>query len=81
MWPLPGSAILLAALMLPAVAGFAQESAKPTSDAAAAEISLRKTIGAREYKGKTIEGDEREVRPGDSLWRILVKKWRSPGTV
>src|SRR5688572_4509204 len=66
--------VLLASVLLPASVGSAQESAKQTSDSASAEISLQKTIGVREYKGKSIEGDEREVRAGDSLWRILVKE-------
>jgi hypothetical protein len=67
------------ALILPAAVIFAapcssgQEIAQGT-DTASAEISLQKTIVARQYKGKDIEGDEREVRPGDSLWRILVQE-------
>jgi hypothetical protein len=70
----PSGAILLAAVLLPPISSSADEAARQTPDAAAAEISLQKTIGARDYKGKTIEGDEREVRAGDSLWRILVKE-------
>ena len=69
------SALLLPAALLSALPlRAAQENAQPKSDSAAAEISLQKTIGARPYKGKSIEGDEREVRAGDSLWRILVKE-------
>jgi len=38
------------------------------------QITLRKSIGEREYKGKTLEGEERRVAPGDSLWRILIQE-------
>jgi hypothetical protein len=46
------------------------ESANPESG----QITLRKSIGEREYKGKTVEGEERRVAPGDSLWRILIQE-------
>ena len=38
------------------------------------QITLRKSIGEREYKGKTLEGEERRIAPGDSLWRILIQE-------
>jgi hypothetical protein len=38
------------------------------------QITLRKSVGEREYKGKAVEGEERQVAPGDSLWRILIKE-------
>jgi hypothetical protein len=66
---------LLAALMFFAPDGIAQESAgKTTDDTDTAEISLRKSIDVREYKGKPIEGDEREVHTGDTMWRILIRE-------
>jgi hypothetical protein len=38
------------------------------------QLSLRKSVAEREYKGKTVEGEERRVAPGDSLWRILIQE-------
>ena len=46
------------------------ESASPESG----QITLRKSIGERQYKGKTVEGEERRIAPGDSLWRILIQE-------
>ena len=40
---------------------------------AATQIELKKTpTKTRQYKGKTVEGEERVIKRGDSLWRILV---------
>jgi hypothetical protein len=66
---------MLAALMFFAPDGIAQESAgKTTDETDTAEISLRKSIDVREYEGKPIEGDEREVHTGDTMWRILIRE-------
>ena len=50
--------------------GWSAESINPESG----QIMLRKSIGEREYKGKTVEGEERRIAPGDSLWRILIQE-------
>ena len=73
-WLWRSAVVLLLSALLPAPFSAAQESAQQTNEAGSAEISLRRAIGAREYKGKTIEGDEREVRSGDTLWHILVRE-------
>jgi hypothetical protein len=73
-WLWRSAVVLLLLAPLPAPLSAAQESAQQTNEAGSAEISLRRAIGAREYKGKTIEGDEREVRSGDTLWHILVRE-------
>ena len=73
-WLWRSAVVLLLSAPLPAPLSAAQESAQQTNEAGSAEISLRRAIGAREYKGKTIEGDEREVRSGDTLWHILVRE-------
>ena len=73
-WLWRSAVVLLLSALLPAPFSAAQESAKQTNETGSAEISLRRAIGAREYKGKTIEGDEREVRSGDTLWHILVRE-------
>ena len=73
-WLWRSAVVLLLSALLPAPLSAAQESAKQTDETGSAEISLRRAIGAREYKGKSIEGDEREVRSGDTLWHILVRE-------
>lgn len=47
----------------------AQESAP-----SAPEITLRKSVNTRQFQGKEIEGEDRQIGPGDSLWRILVEE-------
>ena len=51
-------------------AGFAQEADQrnPT------QLNLRKSVYTREYQGEVVEGEERAVGGGDSLWRILVQE-------
>ena len=73
-WLRRSAVVLLLSALSSAPLSAAQESAKQTNETGSAEISLRRAIGAREYKGKTIEGDEREVRSGDTLWHILVRE-------
>lgn len=40
----------------------------------AAQLKLRKTLKTREYQGRQVEGEERVVSPGDSLWKFLVQE-------
>jgi LysM repeat protein len=37
-----------------------------------AQLELRRTVKSREYQGKNVEGEERVIRPRDTLWRILI---------
>ena len=39
-----------------------------------AQLELRRSVKSREYQGKTVEGEERVVRPRDTLWRILIQE-------
>ena len=56
--------------------GYAQEkSAAPGQ----AEMSLRKSVDTREFQGQHVEGEERQIGRGDSLWRILVEEKGLPG--
>jgi len=49
-----------------------QVSVKP--EEGAAQIELRKTpLKTRQYQGKTVEGEERVISRGDSLWKILIQ--------
>ncbi|HEU4345948.1 MAG TPA: hypothetical protein VFU31_30720 [Candidatus Binatia bacterium] len=38
------------------------------------ELTLQKTVRTREYKGRQIEGEERAIAAGESLWRILIQE-------
>src|SRR5262249_4096779 len=38
------------------------------------QMTLQKTAQSRDYQGREVEGEERRVGPGDSLWRMLVKE-------
>jgi hypothetical protein len=38
------------------------------------ELSLRKSVNTREFRGQEVQGEERRIGPGDSLWRILVEE-------
>jgi hypothetical protein len=51
----------------------AQEKA-PAGRGEAPEISLRKSINTRSYQGREVEGEDRQIGRGDSLWRILVEE-------
>jgi hypothetical protein len=52
----------------------AQESSPNPS-----EIALRKSVNTRQFQGKEVEGEDRQIGPGDSLWRILVEEKGVPG--
>ncbi len=58
------------------VAGPAHAQGQPEKPARteAAEINLRKSIVAREYQGRQVSGEERQIGRGDSLWRILIEE-------
>ena len=62
---------LLATLLI----GLAHAQSQPAAPRTeAAEINLRKSIVVREYQGRQVSGEERQVGRGDSLWRILVEE-------
>lgn len=56
--------------------GYAQEKSAASGQA---EMSLRKSVDTREFQGQQVEGEERQIGPGDSLWRILVEEKGLPG--
>ena len=45
---------------------------KPGAGQEAAQLELRRTLKTRDYQGQSVTGEERVVRPRDTLWRILV---------
>ncbi|HEY2989976.1 MAG TPA: LysM peptidoglycan-binding domain-containing protein [Candidatus Binatia bacterium] len=59
---------------VPLVSIDAQEKPAADSQEAPAQLELRRTVKSREYQGKSVEGEERVVRPRDSLWRILIQE-------
>ena len=52
----------------------AQETVSAPTRAAKAEIKLRKSVVVRQFQGREISGEERQIGPGDSLWRILIEE-------
>ncbi|MGH7828889.1 MAG: hypothetical protein ACREP8_01810 [Candidatus Binatia bacterium] len=75
--PLKGAWVLSLALLLagshPAV-GAEQELPAATGEEAKGQLRLRKTVKTRDYQGKSVEGEERVVGSGDSLWRFLIEE-------
>ncbi|MBI2182630.1 MAG: hypothetical protein HYU31_17645 [Deltaproteobacteria bacterium] len=67
------SVIAGAALLFPALS-HAQGPASGSAPAGESQITLRKSVQSREYQGKAVEGEERTVVRGDSLWRILIQE-------
>ena len=60
-------------LSLPALSPSQEQSSARQGEAA--QLQLRKTpLKTREYQGKAVEGEERVVTRGDSLWRILIQE-------
>ncbi|MGH7816458.1 MAG: hypothetical protein ACREOR_03630, partial [Candidatus Binatia bacterium] len=51
----------------------------PSAPGEPPEISLRKSVNTRQYQGREVEGEERQIGRGDSLWRILVEEKGLPG--
>ena len=64
--------ILLFATRFLIPSAHAQEQKASGSDAA--ELKLRKEVLMREFQGRQIGGEERQIGRGDSLWRILVEE-------
>ena len=67
------SVIAGAALLFPALS-HPQSPGAGGAPAGESQITLRKSIQSREYQGKAVEGEERTVGRGDSLWRILIQE-------
>ena len=67
------SVIAGAALLFPA-SSHAQSPASGSAPAGESQITLRKSVQSREYQGKAVEGEERTMGRGDSLWRILIQE-------
>lgn len=69
-------------IVLTLCALLAWSSAAPAQEPSAggqAEINLRRSAQSRQYQGREVEGEERQIGPGDTLWRILVRDKGLPG--
>lgn len=64
-----GAAVL--AILSP---GAAQQPPAKSEAEPPAQLELRRTMKSREFRGKPVEGEERVVRPRDTLWRILIQE-------
>jgi hypothetical protein len=70
-----GTVLGLLALPLATVIELAaQESVRDSGQNETGRLTLQKRAQSREYQGREIEGEERRIGPGDSIWRILVKE-------
>ncbi|HEX2932373.1 MAG TPA: hypothetical protein VHV54_21780, partial [Candidatus Binatia bacterium] len=56
-----------------------QTPTQPPQQAGQPDLSLRKSVNTREYSGQEVQGEERQIGRGDSLWRILVEEKGLPG--
>ena len=68
---------LSVALSLPAPA-LSQDRPQTKTPEQSPQLRLEKTVKSRVYQGKTIGGEERLIKPGESLWQILVREKRLP---
>jgi hypothetical protein len=46
----------------------------PAPVAGQAELNLRKSVNTRELRGQEVQGEDRQIGRGDTLWRILVEE-------
>ena len=53
---------------------YAQESTRDRVQNETGPLMLQKKAQSREYQGREVEGEDRRIGPGDSIWRILVKE-------
>jgi hypothetical protein len=64
----------IVALLAPgAFESHAQESSRENAQQEG-QLTLRRTVHARQYQGREVEGEDRVVGPGDSVWRMLVQE-------
>lgn len=52
----------------------AQEPPRSDAQGEKAQLELRKAVKTRPYQGRLVEGEERVISRGDSLWRILIQE-------
>jgi hypothetical protein len=62
--------LLVASLMI--VSGSGAQEQKPGRGEP--DVSLRKSVHVREFRGRQVTGEERQIGRGDSMWRILIEE-------
>src|SRR5687767_12423125 len=73
----PGTLCLLSLALVGAVF-VADVCGQERLDDTESQMSLRKSAETREYQGQAFQGENRQIVPGDSLWRILVQEKNLP---
>jgi len=73
------SKVLMTLGLAVVVVWWATVSAQELPDGGQAEINLRRSAQSRSYQGREVEGEERQIARGDTLWRILVRDKGLPG--
>jgi len=71
-YPLSDKAVGLVSIALSTAMLVADVFGQEQFDKAESQLTLRKSAETREYKGAVVEGENRRIGPGDSLWRILI---------
>ena len=66
--------ILALSIALCAATFVAEVFGQEQFDRAESQLNLRKSAETREYKGTTVQGENRRIAAGDSLWRILIQE-------
>ena len=66
--------VSLAACWEPPLGRAQEQSAPPQKQEEGPQLKFQRTVKSREYQGKQVEGEERVIAPGDSLWKILVQE-------
>ena len=74
-----GGGFLIAVGLSSAVSGSWPVLAQETASGGQSEINLRRSAQSRPYQGREVEGEERQIAPGDTLWRMLVRDKGLPG--
>jgi hypothetical protein len=68
-----GLLLIGAGLILFCAPGLSRAQA-PAPAAGQAELNLRKSVNTREFRGQEVQGEDRQIGRGDTLWRILVEE-------
>jgi hypothetical protein len=69
------ASVLVLSLAVPLnSAALGQQSSSEHEPGGGTQLQLRRSVERREYRGGIVEGEERTVAAGDTLWRLLVEE-------
>src|SRR5688500_14332594 len=77
-YQLPHGTLCLLPLALAGTVFVAEVCGQERPDETESQMYLRKSADTREYQQQTVEGENRQIAPGDSLWRILIQEKSLP---